>query len=217
MQTIKEIFKIKDPVSSISHLAGAIIAIPITILLIIKGAHLGSARYIVSFAIFGAALFLLYMASAVYHYFNISEKVTKLLKRIDHMMIFVLIAGTYTPICLITLKGPWGYSILAVAWAFAIGGIFLKLFWIGAPRILSTAIYVAMGWMVVVAIYPLIKSATTAELVLLLLGGLAYTFGAVIYAMKWFPIKLKMVGFHEIFHFFVLGGSTFHVALMFCL
>ncbi len=209
--------KMKDPVSALSHMCGALFAVPVTVLLIIKGALAHSALAVASFAVFGAALFLLYSASFFYHCLAISEKVSTILRRVDHMMIFVLIAGTYTPVCLILLKGPWGFSLFGITWALAIGGIILKLVWPTVPRILSTAIYVIMGWIVVVAFVPLLATATPGEMWLLALGGVTYTLGAVIYAIKWPPIQSRLVGFHEIFHFFVLGGSAFHVALMFCL
>lgn len=209
--------KMKDPVSALTHMFGALLAIPVTVILILRGEHVGSAWYIVSFAIFGASLILLYSASFIYHSLSISEKLSQVLRRVDHIMIFILIAGTYTPVCLLLLRGPWGYTLLSLVWALAIGGIFLKLFWLEAPRWLSTSIYVIMGWIVVIAFLPLMNAASGGVVSLLVLGGVTYTLGAVIYAVKWPPLKSKIFGFHEIFHLFVLGGSAFHVAFMFCL
>lgn len=209
--------KMKDPVSALTHLLGALVAVPITVLLILRAVRAGDPWHIVSYAIFGAALFLLYSASFTYHCLSISERASQILRRVDHMMIFVLIAGTYTPVCLVLLRGAWGYSLLGVVWAMAAAGIVLKLFWLDAPRFLSTTLYVAMGWTVLVAFLPLIRAVTPLEMTLLTLGGVTYTLGAVIYAAKWPPLTSKLFGFHEIFHLFVLGGSAFHVAFMFCL
>ncbi len=203
---------IKDPFSSISHMVGFIAAIPILSVLIIKSKNTYS---IVSFAIFGAALMLLYGASATYHAVNAKEKITNILRRIDHMMIFILIAGTYTPICLISLKGLTGYVLLIIIWSCAILGIVIKIFWMNAPRFISTLMYVLMGWCAAFAFYPIIKSVSFAGFSFLLAGGIAYTIGAVIYALKWPRICTKYFGFHDLFHLFVLAGSTLHVIFMF--
>lgn len=209
--------KMKDPVSCLTHLFGAVAAIPVSVLLIIRACKAADPWYIVSFSIFGAALFLLYSASTIYHMLDITEKASTVLRRIDHSMIFVLIAGTYTPICLVPLRGAWGWTFLGIIWGVAFGGILLKIFWIDAPRWLTSTIYVAMGWLVVIAFYPLAQAASATAISLLFLGGITYTLGAVIYATKWSKLNFKMFGFHEIFHLFVLGGSAFHVVLMFAL
>ena len=206
---------IKDPVSALTHLLGALIAVPMTVLLIVQSAALGSAWHVVSFSIFGAALILLYTASTVYHMLPISEKAQAVLRRIDHMMIFVLIAGTYTPICLLPLRGAWGYTLLALIWTIAAAGIVLKALWMDAPRWLSSIIYVAMGWIVVIALYPLAHSVSAGALALLFGGGLTYTAGAVIYALKKPYFQFRFFGFHELFHLFVMGGSAFHIVFMF--
>lgn len=208
-------YKIKDPVSSLTHMLFAILAIPCTILLLYYAGKYATVWHIVSFAIFGVSLLLLYSASTVYHMLSLSEKATKLLKKIDHMMIFILIAGSYTPICLIPLRGIWGWSLLILVWGMAIAGIFLKAFWIDAPRWLGTLIYVVMGWSVIIAFYPLVKTIPIGGVILLALGGITYTIGAVIYALKWPKFHFKMFGFHELFHLFVMGGTVFHVIFMF--
>ncbi len=207
--------KIKDPVSCLTHLAWAILAIPVAVLLVVGAAREGTALHVVSFVIYGIALFLLYLASTIYHMLPISERAQTILRRIDHMMIFVLIAGTYTPICLLPLRGVWGYTLLAIIWGMAIAGIVIKALWLDAPRWLSTGLYVIMGWTVVIAIYPLTQAIPTGALVLLIAGGVTYTLGAVIYAVKWPRFNIKGFGFHEIFHLFVMGGSAFHTVLMF--
>jgi len=207
--------KITDPISALTHLIGVILAIPLTVILVTQAARHATIWHVLSFLIFGVALILLYTASTVYHMLPISKKARDVLRRIDHMMIFVLIAGTYTPVCLVPLRGPWGYSLLALVWAAAIGGILLKALWLDAPRWLSTGIYVGMGWMVLIAFCPLVRSMSATAVAMLALGGLTYTLGAVIYAAKWPHFHFRLFGFHELFHLFVMGGSAFHILFMF--
>lgn len=206
--------KIKEPVSCLTHMAGAFAGLICTVFLIYKAIPHG-ASYIVPFAVFGASLVLLYLASALYHMLNVPEKVETILQKFDHAMIFSLIAGTYTPTCLIPLRGPWGWSILGVVWGIALLGVFMKIFWINAPRLLSTAIYLIMGWVGAVAFLPLVRALSTAAFVLLALGGAAYTMGAIIYAAEKPNFSLRHFGFHELFHLFVMAGSAFHVLFMF--
>lgn len=202
--------KIKDPVSCLTHLGGAVASVFITIAMLRLAAPYGP-LYIFSYGVFGLSLIMLYSASSIYHMLKLDEKKTRMLRRIDHTMIFYLIAGTYTPICLIPLRGAWGYSILGTVWGLALAGTFMKIFWLRAPRSLSTAIYVIMGWIVVVAFYPLLQSVSLLTFFLLLTGGLCYTAGAVIYAIKRPKLNIPGLGFHEIFHIFVLAGSALHV------
>lgn len=207
--------KIKDPVSAATHFVGFLISIPVMICLILKSIQEASPIHVAAFTVFGISLLLLYGASTVYHTMEVKKETEIKLKRIDHMMIFVLIAGTYTPVCLISLRGKIGWSLLALVWGFALGGIILKALWINAPRWLSTAIYVIMGWLVVFAFYPLEKAVPIGGIVLLAGGGIIYTLGAVIYAVKWPKLNFKMFGFHEIFHLFVMAGTAMHTAFMF--
>lgn len=207
--------KMKDPVSSLTHLVGALLSVGCTATLVRMAYAREDRLYVVAFLIFGMALILLYSASALYHMLPLSEKASTILRRIDHMMIFVLIAGTYTPVCLVPLRGPWGWTLLSLIWTLAFAGIILKAYWLNAPRWLSTAIYLVMGWLVLAAFYPLAQSVSAEGLWLLVLGGVAYSVGAVIYALKWPRFLFKGFGFHEIFHLFVLGGSYFHVTFMF--
>lgn len=206
--------KIKEPISCLTHLFGAAAGVVCTIALLCKAVPFG-ARYVAPFAVFGVSLVLLYLASTLYHMLAVSEKIETLLQKFDHAMIFSLIAGTYTPTCVISLRGPWGWSILSVVWAIAAAGIIMKIFWITAPRFLSTAIYVVMGWVGAVAFVPLLRSLSVAAFVFLLLGGAAYTVGAVIYAAQKPNFNLRYFGFHEVFHIFVLLGSAFHILFMF--
>ena len=207
--------KMRDPVSSLTHLMGAILSIPYTAVLIGAAARQSSARHIIAFAVFGVSLFLLYATSAAYHMPRFSEKAIRILRRIDHMAIFVLIAGTYTPVCLLPLQGVWGWTFFGLVWVLAVTGIVLKTVWMQAPRWLSTVIYVFMGWLVLIAFYPLMQAVSATAVALLVSGGLTYTAGAVMYAVKWPPLRWRYFGFHELFHIFVLGGSCLHAAFMF--
>ncbi len=205
----------REPMSALTHLIALLFVLPVTMMLAYYGYDKGGTPYLLPFLVFSISITLLYLASTVYHMLPAKENVIKLLKKIDHMMIFVLIAGTYTPVCLIKLKSNFGYTILSVVWTIAILGIILKIFWINAPRWLSTSIYVIMGWLSVFAFFPLIKAIELNGIFLLLLGGIIYTLGAVIYATKYPNISSKFFGFHEIFHLFVIGGSICHIIFMF--
>lgn len=209
---IKKKKGIKDPVSGFSHLIGMLLSIAGLVLLIVYAAIYGEGAWdIVTFTIFGVALVLLYLFSSLYHLLNLGETATKVLKKFDHMMIYILIAATYTPICLGPLRGPWGWSIFGVVWGLAVLGVILTAVWIKAPRWLTTSIYIAMGWLVVIMAYPFIttfKSLNALPSVLwLLLGGIFYTIGGIIYGLKKAPFTTKHFGFHEIFHIFVMLGS----------
>jgi hemolysin III len=211
----KIIFKVKDPISALTHFVGFLAVIPCFISLMYKAKLEASVWHQWGFAIFGISLLLLYGASTIYHTLKLSQNKVNILRRIDHMMIFVLIAGTYTPICLVSLHGTWGWTMLVLIWAFALTGILLKIFWMNAPRWLSTLIYVVMGWLAVIVFVPLEKAVSWNGVGLLLAGGIAYTVGAVIYGLKKPNITFKHFGFHEVFHIFVMVGSSLHIAFMF--
>lgn len=204
----------RDPLSAISHLIGFILAIIGTTVLVVRGAHTGGALYAVAFAIFGMGMMFLYLASALYHWLNLGEKGTLVLRKLDHMMIYIMIAGTYTPICLIALPGLWGKGLLIAIWTLAIGGILLTLFWFKAPRWLTTTIYILMGWLAIVALVPMNKVFPMAGFFWLFGGGVFYTIGGIIYGLRKSFINLPGFGFHEVFHIFVLFGSICHYFLM---
>ncbi len=208
------IYKLRDPISGLTHFLGVLLSIAALVLLVYFSAVQATAWHVVSFSIFGASLIMLYTASTLYHLLPLSEKGIKVLRKIDHMMIFVLIAGTYTPVCLVPLRGAWGWSLFGCAWGLAVAGIVMKIFWLSAPRWLYTLIYLGMGWMVAVAFLPLIQSMPEKGIACLVLGGLFYSLGAVIYAFKK-PNLHKWFGFHEIFHLFVIAGSICHFLMMF--
>jgi len=207
--------KVRDPFSGFSHLAGAILSVAGLCLLVRYASVNGTVWHIVSFSIFGASLILLYTASSIYHLLSVSEKSIRVLRKIDHMMIYILIAGTYTPVCLIPLRGGWGWSLLISIWSIAMAGIVLKVLWFNAPRWLYTLFYLLMGWLIVIAFVPLVRTMPIAAMLWLIAGGLLYTVGAVIYGTKWPKLKSKVFGFHEMFHVFVLYGSFCHFWMMF--
>ena len=213
--TIKK--HVKDPGSAITHFIGMLMAVFAAVPLIIKATHEPSPIYVVSIAIYAASLILLYAASTTYHTFDRSEKVNTILKKIDHMMISVLIAGSYTPICLLVLGGRLGIILLAIVWSIAIAGILIKAFWVYCPKWVSSVLYIGMGWTCVLAFTQLLNSMSPAAFGWLLAGGLIYTAGGIIYALKLpiFNMKHKEFGSHEIFHLFVMGGSFCHYMMMY--
>ena len=208
---------IKEPGSAITHFIGMLMAIFAAVPLLIKAAHEPSRIYIISLAIYAASLILLYAASTTYHTFDISPKVNTILKKIDHMMISVLIAGSYTPVCLIVLKGKTGIILLSIVWAFAIAGILIKAFWVYCPKWVSSVLYIGMGWTCVLAFTQILNNMSPAAFGWLLAGGIIYTVGGVIYALKLpiFNSRHKNFGSHEIFHLFVMGGSACHFVVMY--
>ena len=208
---------IKEPGSAITHFIGMLMAIFAAVPLLIKAAHEPSRIYIISLAIYAASLILLYAASTTYHTFDISAKVNTVLKKIDHMMISVLIAGSYTPVCLIVLKGKTGIILLSIVWAIAIAGILIKAFWVYCPKWVSSVLYIGMGWTCVLAFTQILNNMSPAAFGWLLAGGIIYTVGGVIYALKLplFNNKHKNFGSHEIFHLFVMGGSACHFVVMY--
>lgn len=209
------VISLRDPVSGLTHCIAAVLAVLGTVLLILRSVSPVMPWHIVTFSIFGGGMILLYTASTLYHWLPASESGIRVLRRVDHSMIFFYIAATYTPICLIPLRGPWGWSIFGVVWGLALAGIGLKVFWLNAPRWFSTGIYLAMGWLVIVGIYPLAQSLPLAALIWLVAGGVVYSIGAVVYAIKWPDPIPEYFGFHEIFHLFVIGGSFCHFVVMY--
>lgn len=213
----KQLMKPKDPGSAITHFIGMLMAAFAALPLLIKAAKAPDAVHFISLGIFALSMILLYTASTVYHTFDLSDKINRRLKKFDHMMIFILIAGTYTPVCLIVLNGPVGYGLLALIWGMALLGMALKAFWVYCPKWVSSVIYIIMGWTCVLAFSPLLSALSPAAFNWLLAGGIIYTVGGVIYALK-LPIfnnRHKNFGSHEIFHLFCLGGSFCHFVLMY--
>nr|WP_305137163.1 hemolysin III family protein [uncultured Schaedlerella sp.] len=208
---------IKDPGSAITHFIGMLMAIFAAVPLLIRAAQEPGQIYVISLAVYAASLILLYAASTTYHTFDLSEKINTLLKKIDHMMIFILIAGSYTPICLLVLKGRTGITLLSLVWGIAIAGILIKAFWVFCPKWVSSILYIGMGWTCVLAFTQILNSMSAAAFGWLLAGGIIYTIGGVIYALKLpiFNSRHKNFGSHEIFHLFVMGGSACHFVVMY--
>ena len=209
--------QVKDRGSAITHFIGMMMAIFAAVPLLLKAAHEPSPTYLASLSVYIVSLILLYAASTTYHTFNISKKVNTILKKIDHMMIFVLIAGSYTPVCLLVLRGKTGIILLSIVWSIAIVGILIKAFWVYCPKWVSSVLYIGMGWTCVLAITKILDALSPAAFGWLLAGGIIYTIGGIIYALKLpiFNSRHKNFGSHEIFHLFVMGGSTCHFIFMY--
>lgn len=206
---------LREPMNGFTHFVGALLSIIALILLIVSSLHPFKLYHLISFLIFGISLILLYSISTLYHWLKLSEKGIKNMRKADHIMIFVLIAATYTPICIVIFRGTFGWSLLIGIWTIALGGIIIKLFWMTAPRWLSTSIYILMGWMAVLVSYPLFRMLQPQALAWLVIGGISYTAGAVIYALKKPDPFPGILGFHEIFHLFVMFGSFSHFWVMY--
>ena len=204
-----------EPLSSLTHLIGLLLSIAGLILIVIFGLTHGNVWHVVSFSIFGATLILLYSTSTLYHFVPKSSKAKWILQRIDHSMIFLLIAGTYTPIGLVVLRGGLGWSIFGIIWGLAILGIVFKLLAKDVWQKCSTVLYVVMGWFALIALKPLIESLGIMGMLWLFIGGIFYTVGVIFYALDRFVPRTRWFGMHEIFHLFVMAGSFSHFWLMF--
>ncbi|WP_027721972.1 PAQR family membrane homeostasis protein TrhA [Maridesulfovibrio zosterae] len=206
---------VKDPMSGLTHFIGFCLAIAGLVMLLAASLNPVKVMHVVTFSVFGGGMILLYLASTLYHWLPLSERGTLNLRKFDHSMIYIYIAATYTPICLIALKGGWGWSLFAAIWTMALAGIISKMFWLHAPRWLSTGFYLAMGWLVIIGVYPLVQALQTGALLWLLMGGVMYSIGAIIYAVKKPDPWPNVFGFHEIFHVFVMAGSFCHFWVMY--
>ncbi|MEH7376834.1 PAQR family membrane homeostasis protein TrhA [Neobacillus drentensis] len=207
---------IREPINGLTHLAGAVLAFVGLLAMVIKAAATTSSpSAITAVIIFGVSMILLYSASATYHMVIARDKVIAFLRRLDHSMIFILIAGTYTPFCFISLNGKIGAILFSIIAGIAISGVVFKMVWFNCPRWISTSLYLAMGWMIVFVFSPLTGSLNPIGLFLLILGGIFYTIGGVIYGAKPKILQSKYMGFHEIFHIFILLGSLAHFLTVF--
>jgi hemolysin III len=191
-------------------LAGALLASVGLIVLLATAARADRADQLVAFGIFGFSLVALYAASSLYHLLPLAPAGIARLRRLDHMMIFVLIAGTYTPFCLLALDGAWRVGLLCLIWGLALCGIVLKLFWMDAPRWLSVALYLGMGWLALAAAPALFRAVPIGGLIWVLAGALFYSAGALIYGLKRPNLVPGVFGFHELWHLFVVAGSACH-------
>ena len=209
--------KIKDPGSALTHFIAMILALCAASPLLIKAAQEPGSSHVLALTVFITSMILLYAASTIYHTLDISPKINRMLRKADHMMIFILIAGSYTPICVIPLKDTVGYPLLALVWTVAIIGMLIKAFWITCPKWFSSIIYISMGWLCVLAMVPLVQALPAAAFIWLVAGGVIYTVGGIIYALKLplFNSRHQFFGSHEIFHLFVMAGSLCHYVVMF--
>lgn len=208
---------IREPGSAITHFIGMMMAIIAATPLMVKAATDPNPTAFVAMAIFIGSMIALYGASAIYHSVTVKDKLLKVFRKLDHMMIFVLIAGSYTPVCLVVLGDRLGYTLLAVVWGIAIIGMVTKACWITCPKWFSSVVYIAMGWVCLAVFGTLRSNLSTDAFLWLLAGGIIYTVGGIIYALKLpiFNSKHKYFGSHEIFHLFVMGGSACHFILMY--
>ena len=204
--------RVKEPFNCYSHLLGVVLAIPGLVWLIVQAE--GEPWRTVGFAIYGTSLILLYSASSLYHWAPGPPAKQELWRRFDHTAIYFLIAGTYTPVCLVTLRGPLGWSLLGIMWGCAVAGTVIKLFFRELPRWLNPVLYLGMSWVGVVAVVPLLRTLSVPGFSWLLLGGLCYTAGAVIYGVQRPNPYPNALGFHGIFHILVLAGSALHFVFM---
>ena len=204
---------IREPVNSLTHWAGALLALAGLIALLIVG--WGTPVKEISLSIYGASLIFLFSASATYHMVRVKDKALEIFRKVDHAAIYCLIAGTYTPFCLNAFTGFWKWGMLSIIWSLAVIGIVLKIFIIRAPRWLNAGIYVAMGWLCVGASGQLLAALPAWVLIWLIIGGVIYTLGAVVYSTKMFNFVPGVFGFHEVWHIFVLLAAIAHfVAVM---
>ena len=208
---------IREPGSAITHFIAMMMAVFAAVPLLIKAGIQSGQENLLAMAIFMGSMILLYGASATYHSVDLTGRSLRIFRKLDHMMIFVLIAGSYTPVCLIVLGGKLGYPLLALVWGIAAVGMLIKAFWITCPKWFSSIIYIAMGWVCVLVFGPLLNTLSTPAFLWLLAGGIIYTVGGVIYALKLpiFNSKHKSFGSHEVFHLFVMGGSICHFIFMY--
>lgn len=213
----KELQQIKDPGSAITHFIGMLMTAFAAVPILIRAASNPDRIHLISMGIFLLSMCLLYAASTTYHWLDLTPRINRILRKLDHSMIFVMIAGSYTPICLIVLRGRTGIFLCALVWSIALIGILLKICWINCPKWFSSALYITMGWVCVLAFTQIINSLPPAAFGWLLAGGIIYTAGGVIYALKLpiFNARHKNFGSHEIFHLFVMGGSACHLFMMY--
>jgi hemolysin III len=201
---------LREPINGLTHFIGALLACVGLALLIYKASDPVKPWHLTTYTVFGVGMILLYTVSTLYHWLPLGEKGEARMRKLDHIMIFVLIAATYTPFCLIPFRGIFGWSLFACIWSIAVFGTVFKMFWIHAPRWISAAVYVCMGWLAIVGIVPIIKTLQPGAVFWLFTGGLLYSTGALIYALKRPNPWPKCFGFHEIFHIFVILGSSAH-------
>lgn len=205
--------KLREPVNSLTHWAGALLALGGLIALLIIGWD--TPAKIISLAIYGVSLIAMFSASATYHMVRVKDRALEVFRKVDHAAIYLLIAGTYTPFCVNAFEGFWKWGMLTIIWSLAVIGIVVKVFYIRAPRWLNAGIYLVMGWLALAAAGQMLAALPAWVLTWLIVGGVLYTLGAVVYITKIFNFKPGVFGFHEMWHIFVLLAAAAHyVAVM---
>ncbi|WP_224749565.1 PAQR family membrane homeostasis protein TrhA [Polycladospora coralii] len=207
-----KILKMKEPVNTWTHFITCLAAVVGLVFLIILSRENMSS--LITMSIYGVSVILLYGASSAYHWIRTTPKKELWLKKIDHCAIYLLIAGSYTPVFYHGLSGAWKWSMLIAVWVLAVMGMVLKVAFIHVPRYVSTAFYASLGWIALVPFLQLFKTLPTGAILLMFIGGVFYTVGAVIYATKIFDFIPNRFGFHEVFHLFIMAGSAVHFAMM---
>ena len=202
--------RLREPVNGLTHAAAGALAAVGLVLLLATAASRGRVDQLVAFGVFGFSLVALYSASSLYHLLPLSPSGVARLRRLDHVAIFVLIAGTYTPFCLLALGGAWRWGLLVLVWGLALCGMLLKLLWMDAPRWLSVVLYLGMGWVALIAAPALLRAVQVGGMAWVLAGGLVYSAGALVYAFKRPNLVPGTFGSHELWHLFVVAGSACH-------
>ena len=208
---------LKDPGSAITHFIGVVAAASGAAPLLVRAHRTGNPVCTASMAVFITSMILLYTASTLYHSLDISARVNRVLKKMDHFMMFILIAGSYTPLCMVTLRDSVGPLMCLIVWSIAAVGILIKACWITCPKWFSSIIYIGMGWVCLMGFPEILNALSPAAFGWLLAGGIIYTVGGIIYALKLpiFNSRHKNFGSHEIFHLFVMAGSLCHYIVMY--
>lgn len=205
--------KLREPVNSLTHWGGAVLALIGLIALLILG--WGTPAKVISLLVYGVSLIFLFSASATYHMVQVKDRALEVFRKIDHAAIYFLIAGTYTPFCVNAFSGFWKWGMLSIIWSLALIGILVKVFYIRAPRWLNAGIYLIMGWLCIAAIGQILAALPAWVIIWLVAGGLIYTFGAIVYITKIFDFVPGVFGFHEMWHIFVMLAAAAHfVAVM---
>ena len=205
--------RIKEPFCGVSHWIGMGLSVVALVVLLVVAR--GRPWHTVSFAIYGASLIALYTASSLYHSLHVGPRTLEWLQRLDHSAIYLLIAGTYTPVCLVSLRGAWGWSLLATIYTLALAGILISLFWHRCPHWVRVTLCIGMGWMALVALEPLRRVFPASAIAWLVAGGLVYSVGTIFYALDTRRLWPKTLTGHDIWHLFVLGGSLCHFMVIF--
>jgi len=209
---MRDFLKMREPVNACTHFVTFIAALAGLVLLIILAGN--NVSKLVTLTIYGISVIILYGASSLYHWIKTGPRKILMLKKIDHVAIYLLIAGTYTPVLYYGLTGTWRLVMLIAVWMLAITGILLKMWFILAPRYISAAFYLLLGWIALIPLLQLLSNLPSGAIVLMFAGGILYTIGAIIYAVKCFDFFPNLFGFHEIFHLFIMAGSIVHFVMI---